>query len=211
MTAGSSARLIALEGGEGCGKSTQVERLAARLGAVQTREPGGTAVGAALRGLLLDPATETGAGLSDRAEALLMAADRAQHVAEVIQPSLQEGRHVVTDRYVASSLAYQGYGRGLPLEELRELSTWASGGLMPDLTVLLDVPREVATARVAEDKPDRLEGESAEFHLRVLEGFRQLAATEASPWAVVDGSGSVAEVEAAIWSAVTTHLPDLGP
>ncbi|HZA87181.1 MAG TPA: dTMP kinase, partial [Acidimicrobiales bacterium] len=122
-------RFVVLEGGEASGKSTQAARLAERLDAVLTREPGGTAIGAGLRDLLLDARTT---GLADRAEALLMAADRAQHVAEVIRPALAAGRHVVSDRYVGSTLAYQGFGRGLPVDELRRLSAWAAHGVEPD-------------------------------------------------------------------------------
>lgn len=199
-------RFIALEGGEGSGKTTQVARLAARLGAVRTHEPGATPVGAALRSILLDPVIQ---GLSERAEALMMAADRAQHVAEVVRPELEVGRHVVTDRYVGSSLAYQGYGRGLPLDEVRRLSEWATGGLWPDLTVLLDVTPEVAESRLASSNPDRMERAGAEFHRRVLEGFRELAASEPHPWVVIDGTAPPDEVEAAVWGAVVEHLPDL--
>ena len=138
------ARFIVFEGGEGTGKSTQAALLAQRLGATLTHEPGGTELGAHLREVLLSERTRR---LDDRAEALLMAADRAQHVAEVVRPALAAGRHVVCDRYIGSTLAYQGYGRGLPVVELRRLSSWAAGDLWPDLIVLLDVPREVARRR----------------------------------------------------------------
>jgi len=200
----SSGRFVAFEGGEACGKSTQAARLADRIGAVLTREPGGTPAGAALRAVLLDPTTN----LADRAEALLIAADRAQHVAEVVRPELAAGRHVVTDRYIGSSLAYQGYGRGLPLDEVRSLSEWATGGLWPDVVLLLDVPLDVAAYRQA-GTPDRLEAAGVDFHRRVVEGFRSLAAAEPERWVVVDGSPDVDEVEKAVWSAVTERLPDL--
>lgn len=199
-------RFIALEGGEASGKSTQVARLAVRLGAVQTREPGGTEAGAQMRAILLDPASR----LSDRAEALLMAADRAQHVAEVVRPALDEGRHVVTDRYAGSSMAYQGFGRGLPLEEVRWLSNWASGGLWPDLTVVLDVSYEDARRRLTGDL-DRFEAAGEAFHRRVIEGFRALAAEDPDHWVVVDGTCPPDDVAATIWSTVTTHWPDLVP
>jgi dTMP kinase len=199
-----TARFIAFEGGEASGKSTQAARLAARLGAVLTREPGGTPVGAAIRAILLEPTTRLG----PRAEALLMAADRAQHVADVIQPDLAAGLHVVTDRYIGSSLAYQGFGRGLPLDEVRRVSDWAADGLWPDLFVLLDVPLEQSGARQT-GRPDRLEAAGVEFHRAVVEGFRSLAAAEPSRWVVVDGSPGVDEVEKAVWSAVTERLPDL--
>jgi dTMP kinase len=129
-----AGRFIAFEGGEGTGKSTQARRLAERLGARLTREPGGTPAGDRIRALLLDPSTGE---LDARAEALLLAADRAQHVATVIRPALDAGEDVVTDRYEGSSLAYQGHGRGLPLEEVLRISGWATGGLRPDLVVLL--------------------------------------------------------------------------
>ncbi len=200
-----SARFIAFEGGEACGKSTQAARLAARLGAVLTREPGGTQVGARLRAVLLDNETR----LTDRAEALLMAADRAQHVAEVIRPELASGRHVVTDRYAGSSLAYQGFGRGLPLDEVRLLSAWASDELWPDITVLLDVPLEVAAARRAGSQRDRLESAGDDFHRKVVEGFRTLAAADRDRWVVVDGRLGIDEVEAMIWAAVSERCPEL--
>ena len=200
-----TARFVVFEGGEAAGKSTQAARLAARLGAVLTREPGGTAVGIAIRSLLLDPAT---AGLDDRAEALLMAADRAQHVAEVVRPALAAGRHVVSDRYVGSSLAYQGFGRGLPLDEVRRLSAWATGGLWPDVVVLLDVPRHAATVRL-DARADRMEAAGDGFHQRVADGYRALAAAEPDRWVVVDGTPEPAAVEAAVWAAVVERLPAL--
>jgi dTMP kinase len=199
-------RFIVFEGGEASGKSTQSARLAERLGAIHTREPGGTDIGAALRDLLLDAGTS---GLDDRAEALLMVADRAQHVAEVISPALKAGRHVVSDRYFGSTLAYQGYGRGLPIAELRQLSSWASENLWPDLVVLLDVPREVAASRTGRP-PDRLEAAGEGFHDRVQRGYRALAAADAARWVVVDGAAPPDQVAAAVWEAVTTRLPDLG-
>ena len=200
-----TGRFVVFEGGEAAGKSTQAARLAARLGAVATREPGGTAVGAAVRALLLDPDVD---GLDDRTEALLMAADRAQHVAEVVRPALAAGRHVVSDRYVGSSLAYQGWGRGLPIDEVRRLSEWATGGLWPDLVVLLEVPAPVAAARLA-GRPDRLEAAGDAFHRRVGEGYRALAAADPSRWAVVDGGGEPEAVEAAVWRVVVERLPEL--
>jgi dTMP kinase len=189
-------RLIAFEGGEGTGKSTQAERLATRLGAVLTREPGGTELGTRVRELVL------GRGMGDpdpRAEALLMAADRAQHVAEVIRPALAGGRDVVTDRYSGSTFAYQGYGRGFDLDDLVRLSAWASDGLEPDLVILLDVDEATADARRCRE-PDRLEAAGREFHRRVLDGYRHLA--QSHGWMVVDGNGSVDEVEARVAAGV---------
>ncbi len=147
MSGGQSGRLIAVEGIDGCGKSTQARILSTRLGALLTFEPGATDLGAALRRLVLGGRTGS---IDARTEALMMVADRAQHVAEVIAPAMTEGRWVVTDRFTASTLAYQGYGRGLDLSELRGLVDWATGGLTPDLTVLVDVPIEVAEGRLPE-------------------------------------------------------------
>lgn len=192
-------RFVAFEGGEACGKSTQAALLANRLEAVLTREPGGTSMGEEVRELLLDPRV---VGLDPRAEALLMAAARAQHVAEVVEPALAAGRHVVTDRFAHSSLAYQGYGRGLSVDELRELSTWASHGLWPDVVVLLDVPDGVARQRLGE--LDRFELEGGGFHERVMAGFRAMAAAEG--WAVVDGVGPVDEVAERVWAVVRGRL-----
>jgi dTMP kinase len=200
-----TARFIAFEGGEACGKSTQTHRLAERLGAVATHEPGGSRIGAAIRHLLLDPAT---VDLDSRAEALLMAADRAQHVAEIVRPALAGGRHVVTDRFAGSSLAYQGYGRGLPVEEIERLSRWASAGLWPDLVILLEVPHEVSEERMAAER-DRLESAGGDFHQRVAAGFRALAADDPDLWIVVDGIGSPDEVADRVWHAVTGRWPDL--
>ncbi len=200
--AGRRGCFVAFEGGEACGKSTQAALLAEALGAVLTREPGGTAVGARLRALVLDPATE---GLVPRAEALIMAADRAQHVAEVVEPALAAGRHVVTDRFAGSSIAYQGHGRGLPVAEVRALSEWATGGVWPDLVLLLDVPGEVAERRLGAAR-DRMESEPVDFHAAVLAGFRLQAEAEPERWAVVDGTGSVAEVAAAVRAVVVERL-----
>jgi len=197
-----TGRFIALEGGEGSGKSTQARLLADELGAVATYEPGDTAVGAAIRALLLDPATS---GLDDRAEALLMAADRAQHAHEVIRPALASGRHVVCDRFVASSIAYQGYGRGMPPDRIADLSAWATGGLLPDLTVLLDVPVDLAGARLS-TTPDRFEAAGADFHERVADGYRTMAANDPAGWVIIDGRGPIEDVAAAVRAAVRERL-----
>lgn len=197
---------IAFEGGEGSGKSTQAALLAARIGGLLTREPGGTAVGERVRAVLLDPGT---VALDARAEALLMAAARAQHVQEVVRPALDAGTHVVTDRYIDSSLAYQGFGRGLDLEQLRRISVWATDDLWPDLVVLLDVPAEVAAARLAGSAPDRIEQAGSSFHQRVRGGFRALAAAEPERFVVVHGSPPADEVAATIWTAVGPQLSAL--
>ncbi len=199
------APLLAFEGGEGTGKSTQARLLAERLGAVLTNEPGGTEVGARVRAVLLDPDTTR---LDARTEALLMAADRAQHAAEVLTPALAAGRPVVTDRYIGSSLAYQGYGRGLDLDAVATLSAFATGGLEADVVVLLVVPPAVRDARLA-DRPglaDRLEREDVDFHDRVEAGFRALAVAAPDRWVVVDGDGTVAEVTERVWAAVEPRL-----
>ena len=206
---GTRGRLIALEGIDGCGKSTQARILAERLGAVATFEPGATPLGASLRTLLLERGE---AAVSVRAEALLMAADRAQHVAEVIEPALTSGRWVVTDRYAASTLAYQGFGRGLDLGELRSLVGWATAGLRPDLTVLLDLPVAVGAARRHGGAADRMESETGEFHQRVADGFLKLAEADSDPWLVVDATSTVDEVAASIWGAVEVLAgPDRPP
>ncbi len=199
-------RLIAFEGIDGCGKSTQAHRLSERLGAVLTFEPGATRLGSELRRLLLDRDQPP---VSDRSEALLMAADRAQHVAEVAVPALDAGTWVVTDRFSASTLAYQGYGRGLDLSELSQLVRWATGGLKADLTVLVEVPVAVASGRRTGTSGDRLEVEGDPFLQRVADGYRCLAAERSTPWLVVDGTGSEAEVAAAVWSGVRDMLGPL--
>ncbi len=192
-----TGRFVVFEGGEGSGKSTQAALLAERLGAVLTREPGGTEVGVRLREVVLGDGV---AGLGPRTEALLMAADRAQHVVEVVQPALEAGRDVVSDRFSGSTLAYQGYGRGLDLDELTWLSRWAAEGLDPDLVVLLDVDQEVAAARRCRPR-DRMEAAGDFFHQRVVGGYRALAEAEPGRWVVVDGSGTVDEVAARVWAA----------
>ncbi len=194
-------RFVVLEGGEGCGKSTQAARLADALGAVLTREPGATPVGQRLRSLLLDPSSE----VSPVTEALLMAADRAEHVATVVRPALDAGRHVVCDRYVGSSVAYQGHGRGLDVDRILATSEWATGGLQPDLVLLLEVPAEVAAVRLGEDL-DRFEATGGGFHDRVREGFVQQAEADPERWVRVDGDRSPDEVAADVLSQVRARL-----
>jgi len=194
---------VAFEGGEASGKSTQAAALAGRLGALLTREPGGTVIGRQIRALVLDPATTA---LNPRAEALLLAADRAQHVRQVVEPALSAGRHVVSDRYSGSTLAYQGYGQGLDRGELAWLSGWASGGLEPDVVVLLDIDAPVAVRRQQGRALDRLEAQRADFHERVRVGYRSLAAADPDRWAVVDGSASADDVAGQVWTEVTRRL-----
>lgn len=193
-------RLIALEGIDGSGKSTQTDLLARRLDALATWEPGATALGRELRRLALSPGPDDAPVA--RAEALLMAADRAQHVVEVILPALDAGRWVVTDRYTGSTLAYQGWGRGLEVEGLRQLARWACAGVEADLSVLIDVPVDVARARLRAAAPDRLESLDLAFHVRVRGGFVTMAREDPEGWAVVDGTASTEEVAEAVAEAV---------
>ena len=159
---------VTLEGSEGCGKSTQAERLARDLDAVLTRETGGTAIGRRLRDILHDVTVDD---LDDHAETLIVAADRAQHLAQVVRPALANGRHVVSDRSVYSTLAYQGYGRGLPVDEVRRINEWAIGTTWPDLVILLDADEAVLAARMQGRELDRFERAGDDFHQRVRSGF----------------------------------------
>jgi len=204
--------LLAFEGGEGAGKSTQARLLAIWLreqgyDVVSTHEPGATKVGMRLRALLLDT---THAGLSPRAETLMYAADRAEHVASVIKPALERGAIVVTDRYVDSSLAYQGAGRRQPARDVADLNKWATGGLMPELTILLDLPPTAGLGRRARSA-DRLEAEPAEFHQRVRVGFLALADAEPERYLVLDATRPAAELSREIRDKVRDLLPDPVP
>ncbi|MCS0639253.1 dTMP kinase [Streptomyces sp. LP05-1] len=199
---------IALEGGDGAGKSTQVETLAEWIRAkghevVVTREPGATPMGKRLRSILLDISS---AGLSNRAEALLYAADRAEHVDSLVRPALARGAVVISDRYIDSSVAYQGAGRDLSPTEIARISRWATGGLVPHLTVLLDVSPETARERFTE-APDRLESEPAEFHRRVRAGFLALAAADSSRYLVVDAGRRPEEVATVVRHRLDQLLP----
>jgi dTMP kinase len=180
-----SGRLLALEGIDGSGKTTQARALAATLGARLTHEPGATALGVALRRLLLSPEAPP---ISLRAEALLMAADRAEHVTQVVGPALAAGEWVVSDRFSGSTLAYQGYGRGLSTAALGRLVEFAAAGLSPDLSILIDVSVDVAQRRLAASAPDRLERLGPAFAQLVRDGFLALAAADPAHWAVVDGT-----------------------
>jgi dTMP kinase len=182
---------IAFEGAEGSGKSTQAKLLASQLDAVLTRETGGTPIGARIREILHDTAVDN---LDARAEALLTAADRAQHLAEVVAPALAAGRPVVTDRSVYSSLAYQGYGRQLDVEEIRHLNDWGTAGLWPTTVVFLDTPDDLIAERMSDRDLDRFEAAGDEFHARVLAGFRAMAAADPDRWITVQAAGTVDEV-----------------
>ena len=192
-----SGLFITFEGGDGTGKSTQVRLLTEWLAeqgraVVSTREPGGTEVGTALRDIVLHHRGE----VDPRAEALLYAADRAQHIGTLVRPALERGDVVVQDRYIDSSVAYQGAGRVLDAAEIKRISLWATGDLIPDLTVLLDLPGDVARARLAKKQKtfDRLENEHDDFHERVRAGFLQLAADEPHRFLVVDATQEIDQI-----------------
>jgi len=193
-----TGQLIAFEGADASGKSTQARLFAEHIGGVLTFEFGATRIGDAIRRILLDTDHQE---FDDRAEALLIIADKAQHVAEVVGPALAEGLTVVTDRFTASALAYQGYGRGIDLEMLRSVMRFATHNLRADLTVLLDVDIAVARERLGSDI-DRIEGAGAEFHQRVRDGYLELAAADPETWVVVDAAGTVDEVSQRVRSSV---------
>ncbi len=201
-TTAKRGRFIAFEGGDGSGKSTQAALLAESLDAVLTREPGGTSIGSKIRELVLDPAYPD---MTNRTEALLMAAARAQHVEERILPDLLAGRDVISDRYVASSLAYQGVGRNLGIDVVAELNEFATGGLAPDLTVLLDADPTAARARLGTDL-DRIEEAGIDLGRQVVETYRVLAAATPDLWVIVDASGDVDTVAERVLHAVTERL-----
>lgn len=196
---------ITFEGGDGAGKTTQLQKLRAVLEkegreVLVTREPGGTDVGVELRDIIL----HRKGFLAPRAEALLYAADRAHHIHTVVRPALERGEVVIQDRYFDSSVAYQGAGRVLSEQEVRDLSLWATEGLIPHLTVVLDLPADVARARREGDSRvfDRLEAESDQFHERVRDAYRRLADAEPERFLVVDASQSVEEIHQVILDRV---------
>lgn len=198
-----SGLFVAFEGGDGVGKTTQLALLAERLRArgrdvVVTREPGDSRIGAQVRAIVLD-----GGEIDARAEALLFAADRADHVASVVEPALRRGAVVLTDRYVDSSVAYQGAGRGLGVEQVAALSEFATGGLRPHLTIVLDLDEPARQARVErQGHADRIERESTELHERVRQAFLALAAAAPERYVVLDASRTPAEVAADVAVAV---------
>jgi len=207
LGSGYKGLLITFEGLDGCGKSTQMELLAAGLQergyvVLVTREPGGTALGEAIRDLLLDPRHH---GMSVRAEALLYAAARAHLAQEVIRPALEDGQVVLCDRYLDSSLAYQGYGRGLGNDDIITLNAWATECLFPDLTILLDLDDELRSGRLAA-VPDRLEAEDEGFHRRVAEGYRQLLTLHPHRIRRVDAQGTEAEVQKRVRTVIEEEL-----
>lgn len=205
---------ITFEGGEGCGKSTQARRLAEALErngieVLSTREPGGTVLSEKIRGLLKD---ETEDPPCDRGELLLFLAARAQLVANVIAPALEAGKWVVSDRFRDSTLAYQGYGRGLPLDFLDQANDFACNSLKSDLTILLDVPPEIAAERMRAREvatgtsADRIELAGGDFHARLRRGFMELAAADSGRVTVIDASGNEDEVWERVWKSVKRFL-----
>jgi dTMP kinase len=206
--AGTRGCFIAFEGGEGAGKSTQEALLAESLAGlgypvVRTREPGGTPAGEAIRTVLLSPKYE---GLDARAEALLFAAARGEHVTRVIRPALERGDVVICDRYLDSSVAYQGHGRDLGAQPVRDLSLWATRDLLPDLTILLDIDPQVGLSRVSD--PDRLEAEPLAYHQRVRDAFRVIAADDPDPdrYLVLDALRPVDDIASVILDRVRVEL-----
>lgn len=209
MSRPGAAPFVVFEGTEGSGKSTQVGLLVARLRAagvsvLATREPGGTAIGEQIRLLLLDPGN---CAMLAETETLLYAAARAQHVREVVMPALAAGVVVVSDRYVDSSVAYQGAGRGLPVAADDAIQSFATGGLKPDVRVLLDLPLSVGLQRrLASAQVDRLDAEHRSFHERVRAAFLGFARDRAPEWIVVDANGDPAEVGRRVWEQLHLRL-----
>ena len=209
-----AGRFITFEGGEGCGKSTQIRLLADRLRAagkevLLTREPGCTALAEKIRSLVREESDDPP---NSRAETLLFIASRAQVVENVIRPALASGTGVLCDRFADSTFAYQGYGRGLDLEELKRINSFATGGLEPDRTILLNVSPEVSAKRMrareaaTNTDADRMEKEGDSFHSRLRQGFLELAAAEPDRFAVIQADGSVEEVEEAVWNSIQPML-----
>jgi dTMP kinase len=212
---------ITLEGGEGAGKSTQARAIADRLTAagrrvILTREPGGTPFGEVARSIALHHAIAEGTDqfrLDDTAELLIFAAARAQHIDELILPALDRGDIVICDRFADSTVAYQGYGRGIPLDRIARSIDLATRGLTPDLTVLLDLPVEIGMARrLGERAPDQFEQEARTFHTRVRQGFLDLAAAEPRRFLVLDATLPPDTITALVWERIEPRLhPSPGP
>lgn len=205
----SAGLFITLEGGDGVGKSTQAALLEEWLTAqgrtvVRTREPGGTAFGVEVREIVLHHRGD----IAPRAEALLYAADRAHHIATLVRPALERGEVVLQDRYLDSSVAYQGAGRVLDAQQIRDLSLWAAEGLLPDLTILLDLDEDTARARLdtARTRYDRLEAERSDFHARVRSAYLDLATAEPERFLVVDAARPVDEIAAEIRERLTGRV-----
>lgn len=199
---------ITFEGPDGSGKSTQVKQLNEYLQSrgcqvLLTREPGGTTIGEQIRQLVLSKQSQ---GITHQAEALLFSAARAQIVAEVIQPALAAGKIVLCDRYADSTMAYQGYGLGLDLDALRAITRFATSGLVPDLTIYIDVPVSVGIARKQGDQVNRLDAKEIAYHDQVRKGFLQLASGEPARWVVIDGTRSVDQVQSEIRARVLKEM-----
>lgn len=200
---------ITLEGPEGSGKSTQITRLVQRLldrgvQALQTREPGGTAIGDQVRDILMNLENTS---MHPTTEILLFSASRAQHVHECIKPHLEKGVVVLCDRYYHSTLAYQGYGHGLDLEALQQITRFATSGLDPDLVLLLDIPSKAGLQRRRTDGNwNRMDDYKLAFHQRVRQGYLTMAGSDPERWVVIDASCSVDEVEKAVWKVVKSRL-----
>ena len=202
-----SGIFITFEGIEGCGKSTQARRvreslIESGLEVVFTREPGGSCIGEKIRDILLDPENHAMVPLT---ELLLYEASRHQHMAEVIEPALEAGKVVICDRFYDASTAYQGYARGINVDDVERLNLIASAGKRPDLTIILDLPAEIGLKRIGKN-PDRIEGEGVEFHERVRAGYLEIAAKEPDRVKVVDGSGTIEETFMKVWAPVESLL-----
>jgi dTMP kinase len=196
MSAKSKGMFVTLEGPEGAGKTTQLKLLSKQLDSigqkhVVTRDPGGTAFGRQVRRILLNPETK----LCSLAELLLYEADRSQHIDEIIRPALADGYLVLCDRYIDSTMAYQGYARGIDFEMIRQLNQIATGGLAPQLTILFDIPSEAGLARLHPSGHDRLEREEITFHHKVRQGYLEIASQEPERWRVLDASRAMSAVQ----------------
>ncbi len=210
-----TGKLISFEGSEGSGKSTQLIRLAAHLqklrrDVITVREPGGTEIGEQIRNIIVH--NSRGDEMCAETELLLFTAARAQLVREIIAPALMAGKIVLSDRFLDSSTVYQGIGRNLALDPVHQINRFAVGNVMPDLTIIIDVPTKVGLARIrqrATDLPDRMERENIDFYNKVREGYLLLAKGLPERFIVVDGTLSESAVEKKIWSAIADHLPGL--
>lgn len=211
------APFIVFEGIEGSGKSTQAQRVSRHLHeigrkSVLTKEPGGTPLGNRIRAILLDPAED---GMDPLTEVLLYSASRRQHVVDVIRPSIEHDAVVICDRFTDATLAYQGFGRGLNLDRLREVNDWVTDGVVPDLTLILDLPEDVGLVRARRRNQEqdlqlesRLEGEDLRFHRRVREGYLALAEESSERYALISGDGTADEVFERVLEVLRQRVPD---
>lgn len=218
MTRDMKGFFLTVEGIEGCGKTTQLKRLAKHLrdaghNCVMTKEPGGTPIGDRVRAILLDPQAE---GMDSLSELFLLAASRRQNVTEIVQPALEKGAVVLCDRYADASVVYQGYGRGLPLQQVLDINRWATNGITPDLTFVFDLPESVGLERARSRNTtenlmaeSRLEGEDLAFHRRVREGYLALAKEHQERFAVIEGNRSIDDVFADVLGVLRERAPSL--